>query len=115
MKRVILSTRYELSLAFVSTPAMKRLNRAHRGHDRSTDILSFSIAPDMGELIVSSADVAKRAPAFGMAPRAYLAYLFIHGCLHLMGHDHGPRMDREEQRRCKQLNTPHPSQKRVIG
>ncbi len=109
LKRAILGARYELSVAFLRAPAMRVLNRTYRKRDASTDILSFSIAPDMGELVFSAQDVRRRAPAFGMNARAYFAYLFVHGCLHLKGLEHGRRMDSLERKYCEQFGIRYPA------
>lgn len=71
---------------------IKELNRAHRGIDKATDVLSFPLEPmphaPLGTIIIS-VDTAKRAASeFGHSLEEELQLLFIHGALHLLGYDH---------------------------
>ena len=76
----------EVSIAFVSDAAMRRLNRKYRGRDQTTDVLTF---PGERPDIVISLDQAKRQ---AVAERHSLAtevrYLILHGVLHALGYDH---------------------------
>ncbi len=109
IKDKVLGKRYELSVAFVSPEKIRALNRRYRRINTSTDILSFALSRDSGELYLSMPDVSRKAREFGMSVRNYLGYLFIHGLLHLEGLDHGRTMDRLERRFCRtfRLSTPH--------
>jgi len=92
-----------LSLSFVGDAAMRRINREHRGHDRTTDVLSFPLyapfavplRPPRGETelllgdIVISVDVAARqAAAYDATLEREIERLLVHGIAHLLGHDH---------------------------
>lgn len=76
----------EVSIAFVSDAAMRRLNRKYRGRDQTTDVLTF---PGERPDIVISLDRARRQ---AVAERHSLAtevrYLILHGVLHALGYDH---------------------------
>jgi probable rRNA maturation factor len=83
----------EVSILVVGDEAMRRLNRAWRGKDRPTDVLSFPHAePNRGPLlgdVVVSLDTARRvARAEGRLVGAELDRYLAHGLLHLLGHDH---------------------------
>jgi len=83
----------ELSILVVGDAAMRRLNRAWRGKDRPTDVLSFPHAePNHGPLlgdVVVSLDTARRvARTEGRLLGAELDRYLAHGLLHLLGHDH---------------------------
>jgi probable rRNA maturation factor len=97
----------ELSVLVVGDAAMRRLNRAWRGKDRATDVLSFPAAGAGGLLgdVVISLDTARRAAREGgRALGAELDRYLAHGILHLLGHDHeaspaaARRMARAEDR-----------------
>jgi ssRNA-specific RNase YbeY (16S rRNA maturation enzyme) len=53
-------------------------------------------------------DVVKKAKLFGMTTRGYLGFLFIHGCLHLEGMDHGRTMEALEGKFCRAFHFPTP-------
>jgi len=80
----------EISLAVIDDPSMHRLNRQHLQHDYPTDVLSFVFEAEdtlEGEVIVS-ADTAKRvAIEYEWLAESELLLYFIHGTLHLVGHD----------------------------
>lgn len=93
-----------LTLAIVADDEIHQLNRRHRGVDRPTDVLSFSLVdpavdergfvtpPDqpaeLGDIVVSYARVLVQAEEYGHSPERELAYLVAHGLLHILGHDH---------------------------
>lgn len=87
----------ETSLAIVSDPAMKRLNKLYRGKNRTTDVLSFSflrsekmaVTPhSIGEIILSPTRAKSQALEFGHSAATETALLFLHGLLHILGFDH---------------------------
>ncbi len=106
MKQAVLGSRYDLSLSFIGDVRMRKLNREYRKKDATTDVLSFEIDTNLGEIFISLKEATKRAGAFQMTPRAYIAFLFIHGMLHLKGHDHGRNMDALEKKYCGQFKIP---------
>ena len=91
----------ELTIKFVSATEIKRLNSAHRGIDKVTDVLSFP-ATDIraGEEVVGGdgtylGDMAiclKRAKCqakeYGNTYFAEIQKLVVHSVLHLLGYDH---------------------------
>jgi probable rRNA maturation factor len=111
-----------LTVALVSDLEMKRWNRAYRGKNRPTDVLSFSLenAPRtatkpaqhssssnrakakelyLGDIAIAPAVAQKNARRFGRTFVAEMRILILHGILHLMGYDHETdqgQMDRRE-------------------
>lgn len=70
---------------------MRRLNEDFRGVHESTDVLTFP-GPDfpgapLGDIAVSYDFAVKGAVARGVSTEEELAYLLIHGGLHLLGWD----------------------------
>jgi probable rRNA maturation factor len=112
-----------VSLSFVRDPAIRALNREHRGKDAATDVLSFPLveAGDayagaerlLGDIVISI-DTARRQAADYDAPLGReVERLLIHGLLHLLGHDHmeaGERaaMESEERRLAAAIGMPWP-------
>lgn len=104
MKDAVLGKRYELSLVFVSRPVMRRLNRAYRGKDKATDILSFPLSASEGEIFMNLEETRKEAKKFGRDLKNFLGFLLIHGLVHLKGMRHGSRMEAQERKFRKKFN-----------
>lgn len=98
VKNAILGKRYELSLVLVTPLHIAQLNKTYRGKNKPTDILSFPLTASLGEIIIAPSIIEKKAALHGMTPRDYALRLFIHGCLHLEGREHGATMDTLERR-----------------
>lgn len=79
-----------ISMAFVDVKTMKRLNRAYRGKDGLTDVLSFTLddQDQLGELVISYDQARKQAKDLKHSVRDEIVFLIVHGLLHLFGHDH---------------------------
>ncbi len=97
IKEKVLGKGYELSLVFVGKKRMRTLNRIYRQKDYATDILSFPNTKDSGEIFICLEKVAIKAKDFERSTIDHVAFLFIHGLLHLKGRNHGTIMEREEQ------------------
>ncbi|HEY8486413.1 MAG TPA: rRNA maturation RNase YbeY [Limnochordales bacterium] len=99
----------EVSVALVDDVAIADLNRRFRGKEGPTDVLSFPLLepgepqPDggpqwLGEVIISVPRALEQAQRFGHSPQRELAYLAVHGCLHLLGYDHHDPVSRRRMR-----------------
>jgi probable rRNA maturation factor len=86
----------ELSLLLTDDSGVQELNRAWRGLDKPTNVLSFPgsglPAPDgarhLGDIALAFETIAREAEAEGKSLSDHLAHLIVHGTLHLVGHDH---------------------------
>jgi len=95
--------RGEVSVAFVSDARIRGLNRAHRGKDVPTDVLSFPSdePPFLGDIVIAAGVARRQAGRAGHAFGVEARVLALHGLLHLLGYDHesdGGRMERLEAR-----------------
>ena len=97
MKNFYLGDDYELSLVFCSKKTMRRLNKETRSKDYATNILSFPLSEDSGEIFICLPVCKKQYKDFNRDFDNFIAFLFIHGLVHLNGHDHGDTMDHEEE------------------
>lgn len=83
-----------VSVVVVSSRRMKTLNKVYRGKDKVTDVLSFREAEAdvrtphfLGEVIINLEAIKKQAKEFAPSTRFELAFIVIHGVLHLLGYD----------------------------
>lgn len=104
MKRAVLGEAYELSVTAVGRERSRTLNRAYRGIDSPTDVLSFPIAENAGEIIFNIEEAKKEARKFGRTFENFIAFLFIHALVHLKGLDHGKKMEEEEEKIRKKFH-----------
>jgi probable rRNA maturation factor len=94
---------------------LKRLNGAHRGKDKPTNVLSFPAeqGEHLGDIALALGVVRREALAAGKHPAAHFAHLVAHGTLHLLGHDHleageARLMEQAEARVMARLRLPNP-------
>jgi len=97
----ILGKRYELSLVFVGKARAATLNQKYRNKSYSPNVLSFPLDARTGEIFICPQIAKSEASKFNLSPDGYVGFLFIHGCLHLKGMDHGDTMDKLEVKWCK--------------
>lgn len=80
-----------ISLAIVTDPTIRDLNRRFLAHDEPTDVLSFVFQRRPGylegEIIASGETAAANAARFGWSVEDELLLYVIHGTLHLAGYD----------------------------
>ncbi len=101
----------EVSVSFVTNDEIHELNRAYRGVDRPTDVLSFPMLDGdadegdididsdsvvLGDIIISAEKAVEQAAAYGHSVERELSFLAVHSTLHLLGYDH-ERSEEEEK------------------
>ena len=85
-----------LAVCLVSDRKMRALNQKYRGHDSSTDVLSFPTgatlnieeAKHLGDIVISVATAVRQAADASHSLTRELKILALHGYLHLLGYDH---------------------------
>lgn len=81
----------ELSVALINDAEMQDLNKAYRGKDRPTNVLSFpdeGPAPLLGDIVVALETVQREAKEKSISLSDHFVHMIIHGFLHLQGYDH---------------------------
>jgi len=80
---------------------MRTLNRAFRGKDYATDVLSFPVDSEsfLGDIAIAAGVAARQAEEAGHSVATELRILALHGLLHLLGYDH--EHDRGEMERAE--------------
>lgn len=98
-------TQKDVELIFLDEKSMHEINLEYRGVDKTTDVLSFPLdeAPyaPLGSILIN-VDLAKqKALEYAHKTEEEIALLYIHGLLHLLGHDHevdsGQMRQKEEE------------------
>jgi probable rRNA maturation factor len=87
-----------LNVVFVNDKYIRALNKAYRGKDKPTDVLSFSYGPDelIGEVYVSVETAGRQAKDYKHPLSDELIRLIVHGILHIHGYDHEEDEDYKE-------------------
>ncbi len=96
IKNFALGEDYELSLVFLDEKEMHELNLKTRQKDKPTNILSFPLDESSGEIFICLSYSEKEAHLFERTYENYIAFLFVHGLVHLTGLDHGEEMEQKE-------------------
>ena len=102
----------EVSVVLSDDEYIHQLNRQYRGKDCPTDVLSFALnegeepeiidKPEeilLGDIVISLETATRQAEEYGHSLERELAYLTVHGILHLLGYDH---MTEEEKKKMRQ-------------
>ena len=97
-----LGKKYSLSFSFIRPAEIKKLNLIYRGKNKATDILSFPLSKNEGEIFICKSEARKEAKKFDRKYYNFLLFLFIHGCVHLKGFDHSATMEGIELKIRKQ-------------
>ncbi|MCI0769715.1 MAG: rRNA maturation RNase YbeY [Chloroflexi bacterium] len=115
----------EVGLLLTGDDRVRQLNRDYRGEDRTTDVLAFALEesevafprpsdalpslgqvpsdalPSLGQVVVSYPQAVRQAAEYGHTVEREVAFLVVHGLLHLLGFDH-QRPDDEARMLSKQ-------------
>jgi probable rRNA maturation factor len=84
IKKDILGKKYSFSVGLVD--------------EKPTNVLSFSLRKDMGELVLCEKVIKKEAKLLDKKNDDWFIFLVIHGMLHLKGMTHGSIMERSEDK-----------------
>lgn len=106
----------EVAVSLVDDEAIHELNRTYRDKDAPTDVLSFAMQEGeedemeivfdeedeveadtmLGDIIISIPTAKRQAEEYGHSLERELAFLAVHGFLHLIGYDHMTPEDEKE-------------------
>ncbi|MCL2334647.1 MAG: rRNA maturation RNase YbeY [Endomicrobia bacterium] len=84
----------EINFIMVSDAEIKKLNVKYRKVRRITDVISFLVVPESmtGDIYISEGRSRRQAEKYANTWQQELAYLVIHGILHLCGYsDYDPK------------------------
>jgi len=89
-----------VSLNITANRLIQTLNKQWRGKDVATDVLSFPLnwlepteefegMPwEIGEIFISVEKAAEQAKLYGHSLKREMAFLYVHGMLHILGFEH---------------------------
>lgn len=94
----------DVSIVLTDDEEIRFLNRTYRGKDEPTDVLSFSLReasaeetaidlasleeePPLGEVYISIPTAVRQAQAGGRTLEEEVAFLAVHGVMHLLGYE----------------------------
>ena len=123
----------EINLLLTYNKEIQEYNKANRGIDKATDVLSFPnlffekesefqipqgleadyINPEsgnviLGDIIISTDKVSEQSKLYGHSEKRELAFLIAHSTLHLCGYDHmtadeAKRMEEKQENILREL------------
>ena len=93
------------SVVLVDEKTIQDINRDYRGIDKVTDVISFAFEDNdkkeynniriLGEIYICIPRMKEQAIMYGHSEIRELAFLGVHGLLHLLGYDHMVKEDEE--------------------
>jgi len=101
----------DLSIVLVGPKEMQELNKRYRKKDKTANVLSFSGDESaLGEVVICPQEVRKDAKKYSILFQEALAWMLIHGILHLLDYNHekdvkeAQLMEKKEESYLKVLN-----------
>ena len=86
----------QVTLRLVGAREGRALNRAFRGQDHATNVLTFAYPesrPLAGDIVLCAPVIAREAREQHKRVEAHYAHLVVHGMLHLQGYGHDNSKD----------------------
>lgn len=93
-----ITQRTEVAVTIVANDRIKELNNMYRNMNEPTDVLSFEIDNPyvqsdqtplhIGDIVISREKVKEQATRYNHSYERELAFLAVHGMLHLLGYSH---------------------------
>jgi len=113
-----LSPEIEIGLTWADDDYIQKLNFDYRGKNTPTDVLAFAMNDEpadgvpkilnqpqnqnieilLGDIVVSLETAVRQADEYGHSLSREIAFLVIHGALHLLGYDHMEEVEQQEMR-----------------
>ena len=95
----------EVNIIYVGLEEIHEINKTYRNVDRPTDVISFALEDTedvtvyeervLGDIYICLDKVHEQAKEYGHTEIREMAFLIVHGLLHLLGYDH---MIKEEEK-----------------
>lgn len=114
-KHLKLDGNFECSITVVDNQKIREINKEYRKIDKVTDVISFAIEDEdeedfgivfrkdqnpfprqLGDIFISLQRAQEQAEDYGHSFERELAFLVVHGFLHLNGYDHQTKNEEKE-------------------
>lgn len=86
-----------VSVIFIDDPQMIEMNHTYRQLLKTTDVLTFpsndAMFETIGDIFINVDKVVEQAQAYGHSEKREVAFLAVHGYLHILGFDHHNDID----------------------
>ena len=98
-KKLEITQEYCVSVIFVDSKEIQKINQQFRNLDQPTDVISFAVLDsetidlpeievELGDIFINTEYAQKQAEEYGHSLEREYGFLFVHGLLHLLGYDH---------------------------
>lgn len=103
----------EVSITLTDDAYIREINRQYRKKDQATDVISFALQESeepaiadgnhttLGDILISVERAKAQSEEYGHSLRRELAFLTVHGMLHLIGFDHMEDAERQEMEQAQ--------------
>lgn len=99
-----MNNKHIMSVIFVDSEEIRRINRESRGIDKVTDVISFALndsdfiieTQELGDIFICLDRAYEQALEYGHSKEREIGFLVVHGYLHLLGYDHQTKEDEEK-------------------
>lgn len=102
----------EISVLICDADTIHELNRDYRHVDAPTDVLSFALnegeddvpeeETELGDIVINLDRAVAQAKEFGHSKEREMAYLSVHGFLHILGYDHYDPDEKKAMRKAEE-------------
>lgn len=96
----------EFNIIIIDNERIRKINKEYRGIDKETDVISFALEDTkdfiysdfrlLGDIYISLDKVKEQSKLYEHSFLRELAFLSVHGLLHLLGYDHMEKEDEKE-------------------
>ena len=101
------------SIIFVDEKEIQKINKEYRNIDKITDVISFAFEDNadivyndfrvLGDIYICIPRMLEQAKEYGHSEKRELAFLTVHGLLHLLGYDHQSEEEEKEMFALQEL------------
>lgn len=101
------------SVVFVDEKEIQEINKEYRNIDKITDVISFAFEDNaklvyndfrvLGDIYICIPRMIEQAKEYGHSEKRELAFLTVHGLLHLLGYDHQTEEEEKEMFALQEL------------